>query len=724
MNSAKGTGQPGPKRWLGVALRLLVTLFFLLLIVALSRCSVPTLPEGATPTTLAAIAHLRVEINPTGARFYVDGQPAGVTPLLLEIPAGQHTIRVEMEGYQPLEQAMALHAGDEAVINGELAPLPSAVVPTVTLIPTWMQEINRPLPDLVVKHIQIELETGGACDYTSTQLGVRVWIENTGTADAAPFVVNVNGTEQPVSGGLAAGQTTTLWFADYVLGSQNTVSVDAASQVQESNKDNNTLSQMVPVPTLPPTCTPPPQVPPTSTTIPPPTSTPKPPPSPPTAVTMREGQVTISTYPYASFTTPAWNETPAGNMPYVVLDRAAYDASNPVPRDVTYRTLVVENEYLKLTFLPDVGGRLYEVIFKPTGHRETYRNSVLKPSPWGPPEQGWWLAVGGIEWCLPVEEHGYEWGVPWKLLSSQDAQGVTVTLRDSDAQDRVRAEILVRLEAGAGYFTIRPRLENPTGAPLTVKYWTNAMLAPGGRNVPSAGLRFVLPDAVTTVTVHSRGDDFLPGYNERMSWPVFDGTDLSRLGNWNRWLGFFEDPAIGEFIAVYDENYDEGMVRVFPADVARGAKGFGFGWNDPVPANNWTDDGSSYVEIHGGPVPTFAGSATIPAGSYLQWTETWYPAAGLGGLRYANATAALNLAAGGGSAQVAVAVARTWSGDIALWMNGQERWRQGVSLVPGQPFRSAIPLGEDAPQTGRLTLRLEAPNGAVVAEYGADLKLK
>jgi hypothetical protein len=282
----------------------------------------------------------------------------------------------------------------------------------------------------------------------------------------------------------------------------------------------------------------------------------------------------------------------------------------------------------------------------------------------------------------------------------------------------------VRLEAGSGYFTIRPRIENPTGAPVEVKYWTNAMLAPGGQNAPSADLRFVLPDDVTAVTVHSRGDESLPAASESMAWPVFDGTDFSRLGNWNRWLGFFENPAAGEFMAVYDEGYDEGMVRAFSPETAPGVKGFGFGWNDPISPDNWTDNGSSYVEIHGGPAPTFDDSITIPAGGHVQWTETWYPVAGLGGLRYANDAAALNLAAGDGQALVAVAVTQAWDGDLVLFLNGQEYWRQGVSLLPGQPYQDQIALGTGVPQKGQLTLRMETTSGALTAEYSSRSDLK
>jgi hypothetical protein len=693
----------------------------------------------------------------------VDGLRSGTTPVTIELPAGQYRVRVEMDGYEPLEQTVDLVASEEIIVGGELAP----TAPTVTLVPTRTLDVgpiltattapttppgadaSGPRPDLVVSNVRVELETGGACDYTSTDLGLTVLIKNTGPADAGPFEVEANGARQTVEAGLPAGQTARLWFQGYAHSGENVILADADSQVKEIDETNNQFSGMVPIPTLPPTCTPPPS--PSATTEPPP------------AVAIREGQVTIPTYPYADYTTMVWDAS--FNLQYAAFDRAAYEAANPQPRDATYRTLEMENEYLKLTFLPDVGGRLYEVIYKPTGHRETYRNPVLKPSPWGPPQQGGWLAAGGIEWCFPVEEHGYEWGVPWIAEVEHRGREATLTLRDTTANDRVRAVITVRLRAEAASFTIRPRLENPTDAPVAVKYWTNAMLAPGGGNAPSADLRFVLPNAVTAVTIHSRGDDLLPRYNERMPWPVFNGVDYSRLGNWNRWLGLFEDPAVGErstgssrsFMAVYDEASDEGMVRVFPADVAQGAKLFAFGWSDSIPTHNWTDDHSSYVEMHGGPAPTFDDSVTIPAGGHLAWTETWYPVAGLGRLRYANETAALNLSVGGEqsagqrdpqqglplylvathrrrasgkrgtatpNAQLAAAVTRAWSGNVVLLLNGQEVWRRAVSLAPDQPFWETVPLDGDAPPTGQVTFRLEAPDGAVAAEYSTSFNLR
>jgi hypothetical protein len=88
-------------------------------------------------------------------------------------------------------------------------------------------------------------------------------------------------------------------------------------------------------------------------------------------------------------------------MPYYSLDRGRYDAGKIEDRDFTL--IVLENDYLRLSLLPELGGRIYQAVFKPTGHNIFYQNPVLKPSPWGPPEMGWWLAAGGMEWGLPVE---------------------------------------------------------------------------------------------------------------------------------------------------------------------------------------------------------------------------------------------------------------------------------------------------------------------------------
>ncbi|MCI0850069.1 MAG: dockerin type I repeat-containing protein, partial [Chloroflexi bacterium] len=75
------------------------------------------------------------------------------------------------------------------------------------------------------------------------------------------------GDQQTVGAGLGSGMKASLWFSGFLSG-ENSATVDATNQVMELDETNNTLTQLVPVPTLPPTCTPPPTFTPTPTPTP------------------------------------------------------------------------------------------------------------------------------------------------------------------------------------------------------------------------------------------------------------------------------------------------------------------------------------------------------------------------------------------------------------------------------------------------------------------------
>ena len=226
--------------------------------------------------------------------------------------------------------------------------------------------------------------------------------------------------------------------------------------------------------------------------------------------TITTDTITIPTYPYAAHLFTATNTI--YNIPYRWLNWGQYKGSHPQPVNKTYTRLTLENDWLRVSLLPELGGRVYEMIYKPTGNNELYRNDVIKPTHWGPGEQGWWLAAGGIEWGLPVEEHGYESAISWMYAVITGTTGITVTLRDSTQPDRLRAAISVFLPNDRAVLIIRPRLENDRSVPLDFKWWINAMLAPGpgnsigkqGSNPHGIDLKFVFPES--QVTVHSTGD--------------------------------------------------------------------------------------------------------------------------------------------------------------------------------------------------------------------------
>jgi hypothetical protein len=420
--------------------------------------------------------------------------------------------------------------------------------------------------------------------------------------------------------------------------------------------------------------------------------------STPVPATIHEEPVIIPAYPYEPHLNDVY--TALHNMTFKRLSWSAYNKADKALIDRAFTGIILENEYLKLTVLPELGGRLYECVFKATGHNEFYQNPVLKPTHWGPRGQGWWLAAGGIEWCLPVEEHGYTTGVPWDFSTVQSSEGVTVTVRDSTDDDRLRAQVDIHLPSGKAYFTISPRLQNPTDHVLNYKFWLNAMLSPGGTNDPSDQSQFIYP--TDQMTVHSRDENWigLPGPGEGFAWPIQQDRDLSVLGNWPYYLGCFERPvATGDFVGLYDHQVEEGIVRIFPSEVARGAKAFSFGYGEgALPPSLWTDDVSSYLEIHGGVAPTFDDYATLLAGEQLTWTEHWYPVKDIGGVVYANRQAALNLEITPEGAWIGLATtARYERGTLSLKrrVDGSSLFQETmIQVTPSQPYLAGpIPVG-------------------------------
>jgi hypothetical protein len=448
-----------------------------------------------------------------------------------------------------------------------------------------------------------------------------------------------------------------------------------------------------------------------------PTRVPEPPAS---DLHVREDSVVLRVYPYADFWRPEIDRT--YNIPFGRFDAEAYGSAPRTPAAKTFKTTVVENDYMRLTFLPDLGGRLYQVLYKPTQQTLFYNNLVLKPTPWGPDRQGGWLAVGGMEWALPVNEHGYEWGVPWKCATDRQPDRVTVTCQDSTASDRVRAEIAVTLPAHAAFFIVHPTVKNGTRTPLPIQFWINAQLALNEKNV-SPETEFLLRGS--GVFIHSTGNDFVPSANvpaadakgpsHPVSWPVIGGRDLSYYGNWQDYLGVFLTGSSADYVGAYNHANDLGLVRVFPRDPARGVKLFAFG---PAFGGRrlFADDDSDYFELWGGLAPTFYDYEQRPfaPGEERSWDEYWIPVVHTGGVSGAFRAAVLNLSIDGNGRVTVSALGTTPAlrGTLILTREDLEIRRWNVLLNPGQVFRDQV----ESPGNGRLKLQLIATDGHLLGE--------
>lgn len=438
--------------------------------------------------------------------------------------------------------------------------------------------------------------------------------------------------------------------------------------------------------------------------------------------TYREGTVTLPTYPYAEYQTDAYDVR--YHWPYKRFDRERFLADAPTPTPHTYRLVTLENDDLRLTILPELGGRIWQVIHKPSGNAMFYQNPVVKPSPWGPPQQLGWLGLGGLEWNVPVIEHGYDWGTPWEVQAWVNEKGdALATIATPDDGRLLATVITVTLPAAGAYFEIEPSVRNLDDRALAFDYWHTAMLAPGTGNKPSAEMHFVLPAA--EMTVHSTADPTLPQAEGLVSWPVTAERDLSRLGNWDQYLGLFEAPAAqGPLAGVYDEKYDAGAVRIFPPEVTRGSKLFALGWQDALPSDYFTDDGSAYVELHAGLAPSFFENYRLSGHDSVSWRERWYPVYGIDGLATAGPEAALAVQRSTDGVQVGVYAVEPLTGRVVLEAEGREVAAQPFAAAPDAPYTGTLKapgmLKMTEPGLASLTVIVEDGAGREVLRYHLD----
>lgn len=449
------------------------------------------------------------------------------------------------------------------------------------------------------------------------------------------------------------------------------------------------------------------------TAQPPPTATvarPTAPPSAPPAraqpapaqATTYQTNVTIPNYDYqAGFVATVPEDSV---YPYPRLD---FSRVGP-PTPVTYRAIVLENSFVRLMVLPELGGRLYSWLDKTTGRELLYQNPVIKPSGWG--YRGWWLAAGGIEWVFPVEEHGLTEWQPWQATAQATATGAAVTVSNVEMRTGMSAGVTISLDSSGAAVTIQPWARNDTSAPQEYQLWLNAMLAPAGNRV-SPETRIILP--ASEVIVHSTGDEGVPQPGARMAWPVYQERDMSRYGNWQGWLGFFAPDLSAPYTAVYDPVADLGVVRTFSRGMPVGTKVFGPATLSP---SNWTDDESGYLELWSGATATFWQTSLLQPGQSAGWTEHWYAVHGIGQLTYANGAAALRLEETAAGAVLAVAGSQPVEGQLVLYVGGRESQHWALAVTPVSPFQTSWARPPGA--AGHLGLRLIDVSGAVVIETG------
>ncbi len=420
-------------------------------------------------------------------------------------------------------------------------------------------------------------------------------------------------------------------------------------------------------------------------------------------VTVTEGTVVLPTYDFQAALVPTRPDDPIYPAPRLDHSRVG----PPAPR--AYRAIFLENDFLRLTLLPELGGRIYRWQDKQTGREILYTNPVVKPTRWG--IRGWWLAVGGMEWVFPLPDHGLVEYRPWTAEVVAEPRSAGVTLRYRGPQD-VEVAVQVGLSADQRFFAVTTELRNRGVEPARVHYWVNAMLAPDNTVDPES--RLLWPADAIQVHDVADGDGLTPG--RVLAWPRGAGRDLSVLAQWpGQMSGFAPEGARRGAMGLADPRDELAIVRVFPPEQAPGVKVFYGPGLDP---SLWTDgQGGRYLELWGGPGLDFASPRVLAPGQSLRWSEQWYTVPGLGPFVAANAQAALALHPRGERTELRLApVGRAAVGErrLRIQVDGQTLYDGPVALG----LRQVTRLEVGVPLTGgRWIVQVMDLQGRVILAY-------
>jgi len=348
-----------------------------------------------------------------------------------------------------------------------------------------------------------------------------------------------------------------------------------------------------------------------------------------------EGTITIPTYPWEEDVNPKFWALEGGARLSTTVKRSItypYTMQDHLSRakvDRTYKALFLENEYLKITCLPELGGRLHSVLDKTEGRQMFHLNRVIKPSMIA--MRGAFIS-GGVEWNAGPQVHTVTIVSPVDALTGRNEDGSAfLEISNQEKIFRTRWTVRVTLHPGKAYLDERISLYNPTDGMHPYYFW-NCTAFP---NRP--GTRFIYP--MTLGTDH-HGRKFF-------SWPIHEGKDLTWLKNYDTWASVFAYQCEFDFFGAYDVDADRGIVQVANHRKLPGKKAWTWGnWEfGRVSQQNLTDEDGPYIEVQSGPLPTQSDYGMLAPHQVIEWREWWYPVHGLGdGFEYATKDLAVQTA--------------------------------------------------------------------------------
>jgi tetratricopeptide (TPR) repeat protein len=305
------------------------------------------------------------------------------------------------------------------------------------------------------------------------------------------------------------------------------------------------------------------------------------------------------------------------------------------------RALFLENEYLKCSVLPDIGGHLYSCTDKTSGREMFYANPSLKKQLIG--YRGAWAAFG-VEFNFPVSHNWMSMSpVDFAIRQNADGSGSVIAGNiDRPYSTQWRVELVLR--PGSMVLEEKVTLYNRGDVRRRYYWWNNAAAEVGDDSQICYPMRFTASHGFTYVD----------------TWPVnHAGLDVSAIRNHTAGpVSQFVHGSREPFMGVWHPRSNSGVVHYAEYADLPGKKIWS--WGVDADGLDWrralSDNNSGYVEIQAGLFRNQETYAFLPPQSSIRFSEYWMPVRGTGGISRANLHGVVHLGREGGKLRVGLNV--------------------------------------------------------------------
>ena len=384
------------------------------------------------------------------------------------------------------------------------------------------------------------------------------------------------------------------------------------------------------------------------------------------------------------------------SYPYPLLDNLTNKRV-----DKTYRAVFLENEYLRVTVLPELGGKLYAIYDKTAGRDALYTNHVVKYAMVG--IRGAWTS-GGIEWNFP-DGHTLTTVSPVDFVTRMEEDGgAAVVVGDTERVQRMQWAVAIRLRPGRKVVETEVTLNNRRETPGRYWFWATAAAR------ATDDMRFIYP--MREAYPHA----FWPVF----SFPKHNGVDLSAYREVTNYLSLFARDSRRDFFGVYYEKSDWGIAHVADRHELPGKKTWTWGTDEAgkIWIDKLTDNDGQYVEFQAGRFETQMEHEFIAPHRVERFTEYWFPLDKLGGgFNKVTKDVALRVELTGDQARItANASAKFDDAELFIAASGKQIHSSRINLSPSTPFAATVKL--PAPMV--IVVRIRAKDGRELVHYYTD----